>query len=280
MPDPTLYLTSDVELKSVADAIRAKGNTSAQLTYPSGFNTAIGNLPVGTDCNATASDIVSGKTAIVNRTKITGNVPVKSSTDVTVSGNTVSIPAGKYSSNVSKTVGTAKQAETYNTYSQNDRTIAAGTYLSGAQTIKAVTTSNIDAGYIKKGVTVKVGDANNAGRIKNVTGTYVGTEVYNGATSSTWAQISSNTGTWNSSTGKFENCNWSIGVMSSGPWEASRFHLQIAGLGVSGNWSGLGWSVTPNASNTGFTIYIHADFTPASGSMSSTMTLAFRLWYC
>lgn len=64
-----------------------------------------------------------------------------------------------------------KAATTYNT-SSSDQTIPAGQYTGGAQTIKAVTTSNIDAGNIKKGVVVKVGDADNAGRIKNVTGTY------------------------------------------------------------------------------------------------------------
>jgi hypothetical protein len=64
-----------------------------------------------------------------------------------------------------------KGAETFNT-STSDRTIAADRYLEGDQTIKAVTTSNIDAGNIKKGVVVKVGDENSSGRIKNVTGTY------------------------------------------------------------------------------------------------------------
>ena len=65
----------------------------------------------------------------------------------------------------------SKSAATYNT-STSDQTIKSGQYLSGNQTIKAVTTSNIDAGNIKKGVVVKVGDANSPGRIKDVTGTY------------------------------------------------------------------------------------------------------------
>lgn len=64
----------------------------------------------------------------------------------------------------------SKAAATYNT-STADRTIAAAQYLSGDQTIKGVTTENIAAANIKKGVVVKVGDANSAGRIKNVTGT-------------------------------------------------------------------------------------------------------------
>lgn len=95
------------------------------------------------DCTATSAQVLPGYTAIVN-----------GSDDEPVNG----------------TMST-KTAATYNT-STSDQTISAGQYLSGAQTIKAVTTSNIDAGNIKKGVAVTVGDANSAGRIKNVTGTY------------------------------------------------------------------------------------------------------------
>ena len=41
------YLTTDTELTSVADAIRAKGGTSAPLTYPDGFVSAIGAISTG-----------------------------------------------------------------------------------------------------------------------------------------------------------------------------------------------------------------------------------------
>lgn len=43
----TVYRTNDTDLKKVADAIRAKGGTSANLTYPNGFVTAIQNIPTG-----------------------------------------------------------------------------------------------------------------------------------------------------------------------------------------------------------------------------------------
>ena len=132
------YLTNDTDLQSVANAIRTKTGTTGSLTYPSGFASAISGI--ASDCNATAGDIKNGKTALVGNTIITGNM-------------------------------SGKAAATYNT-STSDQTIAGEQYLSGAQTIKAVTTSNISAGNIKAGVTVKVGDANNAGRISNVTGTF------------------------------------------------------------------------------------------------------------
>lgn len=41
------YLVTDADLTSVADAIRTKGGTSASLTFPSGFITAIQNIPSG-----------------------------------------------------------------------------------------------------------------------------------------------------------------------------------------------------------------------------------------
>lgn len=43
----TDYLTTDTELTSVADAIRTKGGTSAALTYPTGFVSAIEAIPTG-----------------------------------------------------------------------------------------------------------------------------------------------------------------------------------------------------------------------------------------
>ena len=43
----TVYLTSDAELTSVADAIRTKRGTAADLVYPTGFITAINAIPTG-----------------------------------------------------------------------------------------------------------------------------------------------------------------------------------------------------------------------------------------
>ena len=58
--------------------------------------------------------------------------------------------------------------------STSDQTISSGRYLSGTQTIKAVTTSNLTAGNIKSGITVMVGDSADADRVLSVTGTYSG----------------------------------------------------------------------------------------------------------
>jgi hypothetical protein len=98
------------------------------------------DLSSQTSGTAGAGDILENKTAWVNGSKITGSIP-------------------------------SKAAETFDV-SESDRSIATGQYLSGAQTIRGVKTTNIDPGNIRRGVTIQVGDAASAGRIKNVTGTF------------------------------------------------------------------------------------------------------------
>jgi hypothetical protein len=41
------YLTTNVDLKKVANAIRAKGGTTAKLSFPDGFALAISNISTG-----------------------------------------------------------------------------------------------------------------------------------------------------------------------------------------------------------------------------------------
>lgn len=63
-----------------------------------------------------------------------------------------------------------KSAASYNP-SSTDQIINANQYLAGAQTINAVTTSNLQAQYIANGVTVKVGCQADDDCIASVTGT-------------------------------------------------------------------------------------------------------------
>jgi hypothetical protein len=54
--------------------------------------------------DAAAGDMRNGKKAWVDGTEITGNVAVKSGADLTVSGKTVTVPAGIYDSQAQKSV--------------------------------------------------------------------------------------------------------------------------------------------------------------------------------
>lgn len=147
--------------------------------------------------------------------------PIKSAADLTASLSTVTVPAGYYSTQVTKNVTSAaafapavtltsstgvvtgtntftsayyaastktstinlttQAAQTINT-STADQTIASYRWLTGVQTIKSVTYTGLAASQIASGVTVKIGDANNASRITQVVGTLSFQTYYSGST--------------------------------------------------------------------------------------------------
>ena len=63
-----------------------------------GFNTV--------DATATASDILYGKTAYAGNTLVTGTIVTKTSSNLTASGATVTVPAGYYATQATKSVAT------------------------------------------------------------------------------------------------------------------------------------------------------------------------------
>lgn len=157
---------------------------------------------------SSGDQMLDGYTSYSDGTKYTGNITTKSGSDITASGATVTVPAGYYSSQQTKSVtsgsatapatisgtsasvstgtntltlsktvsvtptvsagyvssGTAGDSAVSLTASvttkgaatitpgTSDQTIAADTYLTGAQTIKG--DSNLQSGYIKNNVTI------------------------------------------------------------------------------------------------------------------------------
>ena len=104
---------------TTADVAKGKTFTSASGLKVTGTHICSGGIDTS-DATATASDILSGKTAYVNGSKVTGSI-------------------------------SSKAAATY-TPGTEDQTIVSGQYLSGVQTIKG--DANLVAGNIKSGVSI------------------------------------------------------------------------------------------------------------------------------
>lgn len=160
------YVGSGITRRSGTD-LTASGAT---VTVPSGYYSAQATKSVASG-SATAPASISGTAATVttgtNTLTLTKTVSV---TPSVTAGYVASGTAGNSSVSLTANV-TTKSAATYNT-STTDQTIASGQYITGTQTIKAVTTNNLTAANVKAGTTVTVGDANDADRIASVTGTF------------------------------------------------------------------------------------------------------------
>lgn len=149
----TVYRTNDTDLKKVADAIRTKGGTSANLTYPDGYVTAIQNIQTGTDTSDatlnSSGQMLSGVTAYSRGTKYTGNIASKSSSDLTASGATVTVPAGHYASQATKSV-TSGSATAPSSISGTSSTVSVSNNTVTLSKTVSVTPS-VTAGYISSG---------------------------------------------------------------------------------------------------------------------------------
>lgn len=171
---------------------KAKGGTTAEPYLLANLPGAIESIPQldTSDATATAFDMVDGTTAYVNGKKVIGEIPKRTNNDLTVSGASVSVPAGYYKNSVSASIATATQAtpsisvdtrgkitasatqsagyvpsgtksatkqlttQAAKTYTPGtaDQTIDPGTYLIGYQTIKG--DSNLVPENIRKDVSI------------------------------------------------------------------------------------------------------------------------------
>lgn len=152
----TIREITAVVLDTVLEEGSATPSETAQTLTPSSGKKGFSKVNVG----AVSSNYVGS------------GVARKTSSDLSQSGATVTAPAGFYESDATKTLD-EQAAQTIHP-STTDQTIASGKYLTGAQTIKAVTTTNLTAANIVSGVTVEIGDADDSDCVASVTGTASG----------------------------------------------------------------------------------------------------------
>lgn len=168
-PVSSSYVGSGVTRRSSSD-LTASGAT---VTAPAGYYDSAATKTVANGA-VTAPSTISGTSATVstgtNTLTLTKTVSVTPS--VTTAGYISSGTAGN--SSVSLTASVTTQAAQTIHPSTADQSIASGRYLTGAQTVKAVTTTNLTADNIKSGVVVKIGDSTDDDCVTSVTGTYSG----------------------------------------------------------------------------------------------------------
>jgi hypothetical protein len=122
---PTGYNTAASYYTISGDADLVAGNIKSGVNIfgVTGTYTASGGGIDTSDATATAADLLSGKTAYAGGSKITGTIATKTSSDLTVSGATVSVPAGYYATAASKSIATGSEGAYSTTNSK-------GTYMS------------------------------------------------------------------------------------------------------------------------------------------------------
>lgn len=127
----------DTDLTSVADAIRTKGGTSASLAFPSGFVTAIGNIPTGGGAGyatgtVTPTSRVASITFDAGFSTIHGIAIVPTSESPFKSGGRtlgafLAIPSTIWQSIICPSVSAGGSAQTWKFYTNNQEFTVSGT---------------------------------------------------------------------------------------------------------------------------------------------------------
>lgn len=99
---------------------------------------------------SSGSQMLSGVTGYANGIKVEGSIPSKSSSDLTVSGATVTVPAGNYASQATKSVASGT-ATAPTSISGTSATVSTGTNTLTLSKTVSVTPRITTAGYVSSG---------------------------------------------------------------------------------------------------------------------------------
>lgn len=172
--------TATVALTASATVNPTPSASGKTVTIPAGYYTAQTTKDVATGSATAPSDIQASSATIRTGTNsITLLKTVSVTPSITTAGYISTGTAGNTTVEISASV-TTKGATTYHP-STTAQSISSGTYLTGAQTIAAVTTSNLSASNIVSGVTIKVGDSSDDDCVASVTGNVVLQNYYTGS---------------------------------------------------------------------------------------------------
>ena len=179
----TLPTAASSTSSGTSKATIGRSTSNQYINIPVGYNSTAAYYTISAVANgsATGPSSLSGTSATVS----TGtNTLTLTKTGVTT---TPTVTAGYVSSATASTATvsltasvTTKAAATYYP-STSDQTISASQYLTGAQTIKAVVVSGLDASKILSGTTVNIGDSADADRITSVSGNVSFVTYYTGS---------------------------------------------------------------------------------------------------
>ena len=161
--DGTLY-TGNIVTKTGTD-LSASGDT---VTVPAGYYASQATKAI-TGGQAIPPQSISGTSASISSSS--GSITLSktvSATPAVLAGYISTGTAGNVDVSLTASV-TTKGATTY-APSTSAQSIASGTYLTGTQTIPAVTTTNLSASNIVAGVTVKVGYSGDDDSVASVAG--------------------------------------------------------------------------------------------------------------
>ena len=227
-PNPTAAITSSTGVVTASHTQDTGYVTGGTTTETLSLTTQAGKIVTPTETAQTAVASYRWTTgpisvAAISSTYVGTGVTTRSAADITKSTNEITAPMGYYSQSATYTVptyshtspsigftsstGIIEATHTAKDVMQNwgmltgytttsseyalttqagqtfypsttDQTILRYRWLTGSQIIASVTTSNLTAANIAEGVTVQVGDIDNASRITQVTGTHSGATSY------------------------------------------------------------------------------------------------------